>query len=65
MTNKNIGNSSYYRRIKIFNNSGLKIKFLFVNNVSKVWEIHCSEFSNKIKHFSIPIANTFRIECIF
>lgn len=63
MTNKNIG--SYYRRIKIFNNSGLKIKFLFVNDVLEVWEIHCSEFSNKIKHFSIPIANTFTIESFF
>lgn len=29
MTNKNIGNSSYYRRIKIFNDSGSKVKFLF------------------------------------
>lgn len=26
MTNKNIGSSSYYRGIKIFNNSGLKMK---------------------------------------
>lgn len=65
MTNKNIGSSSYYRGIKIFNNSGLKIKFLFVNDVPEVWEIRCSEFSNKIKHFSIPIANTFRIESFF
>lgn len=65
MTDKNIGNSSYYRRIKIFNNSGLKIKFVFANDVSEVWEIHRSEFLDKIKHFSIPIANTFRIESFF